>query len=81
MILNDNIDFNKTKIMHNVKINDWFVIDNNNVDIEWRRFNMIKLHDDDDCHMYRPTMDIGNMDMNIDNMERPCRTEMRNYSD
>ena len=75
MILNDNIDFNKTKRMLNVKINDWFVMNENNVDIEWRCLNMIKLHDDDD--IYKPTMDLDNIDMNIDNMDRPCKSEMK----
>ena len=58
MILNDNIDFNKTKRMLNVKINDWFVMNDNNVDIEWRCLNMIKLHDDDDIYINQPWTSI-----------------------
>ena len=40
----------KPKTMHNVKLNDWFTMNNDNIDIEWRRLNMINLeynHDND----------------------------------
>merc|ERR1711954_554075 len=33
----------KPKTMHNVKINDWFTMNNDNIDIEWRHLNMINL--------------------------------------
>ena len=37
--LDDNIDITnliKPKTMHNVKINDWFTMNNGNIDNEWR---------------------------------------------
>merc|ERR1711954_499044 len=38
----------KSKTMHNVKINDWFTMNNDNIDIEWRQLNMINLEYDHD---------------------------------
>ena len=34
--------------MHIVKINDWFIMNNDNIDIEWRQLNMINLEYDHD---------------------------------
>ena len=31
----------KPKTMHNVKLNDWLTMNDDNIDIEWRRLNMI----------------------------------------
>ena len=39
----DEIHVKGPRPMHNVKINDWFTMDNDNVEIEWRRLNMINL--------------------------------------
>merc|ERR1712081_63283 len=38
----------KPKTMHNVKLNDWFTMNNDNIDIEWRQLNMINLEYDHD---------------------------------
>merc|ERR1712081_6027 len=41
-------DLAKPKTLHIVKINDWFTMNNDNIDIEWRRLNMINLEYDHD---------------------------------
>merc|ERR1711954_607890 len=41
----------KPKTMHNVKLNDWFTMNNDNIDIGWRRLNMINLEYDHDIDL------------------------------
>ena len=58
--LQHGLDLIKPKTMHNVKINDWFTMNNDNIDIEWRHLNMINLDNDLDNNL-----DDDNMDTDI----------------
>ena len=64
------IALKKSKLMHNVRIYDWFVMNSDNIDFEWRCLNMINLDmKDDDIAPKRAqssntlTMDTDNIDM------------------
>merc|ERR1711954_456337 len=60
-------DLMKPKTMHNVKINDWFTMNNDNNDIEWRRLNMINLEYDHDNDLEEDS-DITTLEWNRLNM-------------
>merc|ERR1711954_46929 len=56
-------DLTKPKTMHIVKINDWFTMNNDNIDIEWIRLNMINIDIDHDNDLEYDT-DIANSEWN-----------------
>merc|ERR1711954_398814 len=51
MVMNDTVDFDKTKMMHNATISQLFAKHDMYFDAEWKRLNKIDLNIDDDCLM------------------------------
>ena len=68
LVMNDKVDFDKTRMMRNATINELFAKHDMHLNAEWKRLNKIDLTDDDNFLNMNPIVNV-----NMDNMDMDSR--------